>query len=129
MHERLAVLLRQFRGAFRREVLPPPPLEAQRPRTHRGIASLLFTIEPLPFDPTTPSVDRGGFFATVFPREALGVEAPPPAPGRRGLLATIFAGEHLALDPEVKPGRGPSWLAWLLLPERLDQDGMGPEAH
>jgi hypothetical protein len=101
--QRLAALLGQLRGAFRREELPPPS-EERPAASRRSVLGLLFALEPLPRDP-------------------------PPPPARRSLVAAVFAPEALPLDAEAPARKRARWLTWLLAPEPLDGESTGPEVH
>lgn len=50
MLRRAAACLDRLREVLARETLPPPPPGPERPE-RRGLASLLFSVEPLPLEP------------------------------------------------------------------------------
>ena len=83
---RLAAFVGLLRTVFARETLPPAPAApARRPR--RGVASLLFAIEPLPHDPARPRPARPGLVALLLAPEPLPRDA-GAAPRRRGRWAS-----------------------------------------
>lgn len=96
MAERLASILEGFRGALRREGLPPPPAGAPRAEGHPGLVGLILGRETLPLDP------------------------PAAVPLQRGNLALLFAIERLDQGPPLPAHRRSPWLAWFIRPERLD---------
>ncbi len=106
MSHPLAAWMNQLRSVFAKETLPPPPDHSPPRRGGPGVASLLFAIEPLPFEPERPRARSG-----------------------RGPLSLLFSPEPLPLDPERAPERRRRWLAWLFLPERLDSGTDSPEVH
>lgn len=92
----MARFVQLLRGVFEWEVLPPAPERAPCP-PRRGLLSLLFSPELLPFE-----------------------RAPVPVRGH-GLLALLFALERLPRDPERPPARARArWLRWLFAPESMD---------
>ncbi len=96
------LVLEQLRNVFARETLPVAP-EVRR-RRRRGMAALLFAVEPLPLEP----------------------ELRRP---RRGLVRSLLAPEPLALEPEPPPRRHTPWLRWLFALERLDHGTNRSEVH
>lgn len=105
MSHPLATLLDQLRNVFAKETLPPPPDGVTR-RSGVEFAKLIFSREPLPFEPERPRRRRSN------------------------ALTLLFLPEPLPLDPERPPARQHThWLAWLFLPEKIDRSSDSPEVH
>jgi hypothetical protein len=83
---RLAAFVGLLRTVFARETLPPAPASPGQ-RSRRGVASLLFAIEPLPHDPARPRPARPGLVALLLAPEPLPRDA-GAAPRRRGRWAS-----------------------------------------
>lgn len=116
------------------EKLPPHPPEAEAIGERRGLVRLLVTPEPLPLDPVTPPLRKGGWLALLTRPEPL--PEPPPAvsgtgegmsgTGRTGLAARLFAPEPIIDLPEAPRPAGPRWLDLIFRPEPLPEDSPAP---
>lgn len=114
-----------LRKVFEVETLPSPPSEVGPAAKRTSFVRLLVTPEELPFDAVERPSVRAGALQSLLAAEQL-PEDPPALPQLRrkgSLLRSLLAPEQLPEAEPAAPRTGGRWLAWMLKPEDLDQNG------